>query len=111
MSEGGLSARPYVVTWAALVALAGLTFWLSSVELGALYWPIALGIAAVKAVLIALVFMHLRESQAANRLVFVVGVLFVVLLVVFSSADVATRGVARRLPRQPPGPLGTVDQD
>ena len=96
--EGAVSARPYVLTWLALVALAGLTLLLSSVELGALQWPVALGIASVKAALVALFFMHLRESQTANRLVLVVGVLFVVLLVAFSSADVATRDASLPAP-------------
>lgn len=84
-------APRYVAVWLALVVLTGLTYGLSHVKLGDWSLVIALAIALTKATLVALFFMHLWEERGASRLVLVVSVLFVVLLMTMTVADVATR--------------------
>jgi cytochrome c oxidase subunit 4 len=96
-----VSARAYVLTWLALLALTALTFLLSRQELGSLEVPAALAIALLKGGLVAVFFMHLLEQRSVNAFFFVVGVLFVVLLVGLTAADVVTRE-PQALPRRTP---------
>jgi caa(3)-type oxidase subunit IV len=76
------------LTFAALVVLA-LASWLLA-SLGA---PtiVALGIAAVKATLIGLVFMELLHAHIVPRTIAIVMILFIALLITGTLADVALR--------------------
>ena len=85
------SALTYVITWVALVVLAVLTFLLSRANLGSFQVPVALIIAFIKGALVVVVFMHLLEHRASNRIFFIVAFLFIVLLVSLTTADVSTR--------------------
>ena len=85
------SASTYLFTLLALVALSLLTFGLSYVHLGGWSVAMAMAIAAAKATLIALVFMHLREHGTGDRAAIVLGVVLALLLIGFVAADVATR--------------------
>ena len=80
--------KQLVLTFVALVVLA-LTSW-AAASAGA---PpaLALAIAAVKAILIALVFMELAHAHTVPRVIAIVAVLFVVLLCVGTLTDVALR--------------------
>ncbi len=91
MRDGRVTARDYLFTWLGLLALAALTVGLSFAHLGAFAVPVALTIAAAKATLVALVFMHLVEQRAANWLAFLVAIALLAVLVVLAAADVATR--------------------
>jgi cytochrome c oxidase subunit 4 len=84
-------AGMYVGTWVVLVVLAAVTLLLSRMSLGAWQVPIALLIAAVKGALVVLIFMHLLEQRAVNRIVFGVALLLIVLLVGLTAADVLAR--------------------
>jgi len=87
-----VTAKAYVATWLALLALTAVTFWQSFQPGGrAVHLTLALLIATVKGTLVALYFMHLLESRSANRVVFLFGVLFVALIVTLTAADVLTR--------------------
>jgi cytochrome c oxidase subunit IV len=85
------SAIPYVVVWLVLLFFTGLTYFTGKAHLGGWALPIALAIATIKSSLVAIIFMHLRESSGATRLVFVTALVFVGLLLLFTVADVATR--------------------
>jgi caa(3)-type oxidase subunit IV len=52
---------------------------------------VAFGIAGIKVIIVALIFMELRESLPATRLISVIAVLFVALLVLGVLGDVAFR--------------------
>lgn len=84
-------ASRYFLGFAALVLLTGLTFALSTVDLGAWSLVVALAIAITKASIIALFFMHLVDHQGASRLVLVIAVLFVAILSSLVVADALTR--------------------
>jgi cytochrome c oxidase subunit 4 len=87
--------RSLVLTWLALLALLALTVGSAYVPMGALNSVINLAIAAVKAALIAAVFMRLYEGGAtAPRLVIAVAIGTLTLLVGLSGSDYATRGLA-----------------
>jgi len=85
------SVIPYVVVWIVLLGCTALTFLTGTAHLGRWALPVAMTIAVVKSSLVAIIFMHLRESGGATRLVFVTALVFVALLLFFTVADVATR--------------------
>lgn len=91
MAHKHMTGPGYLLTYAALIALASLSLGLSYV-----HWPfgevvVALVIATLKAFLVVWFFMHLVEQRFANRLVLLVSVFFVLLLVTLTATDVATR--------------------
>jgi cytochrome c oxidase subunit 4 len=75
-----------------LVLLAGASYALSFVALGAWALPIALCIAALKAGLVVFMFMELYRETASIQLAALAAVLMLLLLVTLTAADVATRG-------------------
>jgi cytochrome c oxidase subunit 4 len=85
------SGKPYVLAWLALVALTGLSFATSRLELGAWAALVALTIAAIKVSVVLLVFMHLYRAPATVRLVASVNIIWVALLCLGIAADVAAR--------------------
>jgi len=93
----------YLKTFAALLVLTATTFGLSFASLGAFQAPVALAIAAAKATLIALFFMHLVEQARVNAAVLVVALLLVAVFVGLTAADVATR--------EPGPPLDATEAD
>lgn len=86
-----ISGRSYLLAWLALLVLTALSFGAAYLPLGAAGLAVALGIAAGKALVVMLVFMHLLEARFATQLVAIVTVLFIVLLCLGMAADVALR--------------------
>jgi len=85
MSEHILSRRTYVAIFAALVALTGLTTLVAFFNFGIMNPVIAMSIACLKATLVVLFFMHLRDTDqvtwiVAGAAVFWLGILFVLIL-------------------------------
>jgi cytochrome c oxidase subunit 4 len=72
----------------ALLVLTIVTVAVRYVDLGEFNMPLAIGIALVKATIVALIFMHLRWDRPFNLLVLVGSILFVLLLIAFASMDV-----------------------
>jgi len=54
--------KSYIMVWGALLVLTALTVGVSFMNLGLWNAGVALGIASIKAVLVALYFMHLRHE-------------------------------------------------
>ena len=90
-TEHTSSGVPFVIALIALLALTGLSFGLHYVPLGAAGAAIALGIATAKIAIVGAVFMELRESMAATRMIAFVSVAFVALLCLGIAGDVAFR--------------------
>ncbi len=86
-----VTARGYLLTWVALLALTTGTFFASRAPVGGWDVVIALGFATAKSLLVLLVFMHLIEQRFSTRFIMAVAVVYVTLLVVGVVADVATR--------------------
>jgi cytochrome c oxidase subunit IV len=55
--------KTYIKTFAALVALTVLTWQVSTIDLGMANVVVALAIASIKASLVALFFMHLKDEK------------------------------------------------
>lgn len=86
-----MTARAYLIVWAALVALATVTLLASRAGAGSL---VAFAIAAAKAALVLLCFMHLRGGRSVLRVVFATALVFTLLLVLGVLGDVALREAA-----------------
>ncbi len=97
--------KRYVFTFAALLALTGLTLGLSFVPMGGWNSPVALTIGAVKSVLVVLWFMHMIEHRNSSRVAFAVALTLAACLVAFTMMDVGTRG-REEPPASPPVTAG-----
>jgi cytochrome c oxidase subunit 4 len=73
--------------FAALIALTGLTVTAAQIDLGNLNLYIALAIAALKASLVVLFFMHLYWDRPFNSMVFVGCLMFVTLFIGITLTD------------------------
>ncbi len=74
----------------ALLALTGLTVGVTLFDFGyEMNLVVALVVAFVKAILVALYFMHLRWDTPFNSLVLIAALAFVVLFIIFSLMDAA----------------------
>lgn len=83
--------RPQLLAWLALVALLGATWGFAYLPLGAGNLVVALAISTAKLLLVAVIFMELRESAALLRLGAAAGFVFLAILLVLTFADVAVR--------------------
>jgi cytochrome c oxidase subunit 4 len=82
----------YFTIFFTLIVLTGATVGIAYVDLGPLNTFAALGIALVKAILVALYFMHLRWSEKLNGLGVVAAIAFLILLVGITLGDYISRG-------------------
>jgi cytochrome c oxidase subunit 4 len=82
-----MSPRLLLTVFAALVMLTILTVTASQVSFGAWEVWVSLGIASVKATLVAAYFMHLRYDKSFNGLVFISSLLFVALFLALTLMD------------------------
>jgi cytochrome c oxidase subunit 4 len=91
-------ARTYRLVLLGLLALTALTVTAANVHFRNELFNVgaALGIATVKASLVALFFMHLRHDKPVNALVFLTGLAFLAVLLTLTLVDVDSR-----LPVQP----------
>jgi cytochrome c oxidase subunit 4 len=89
--EAHSSPWRYVASWIALAALTTLTYTLARYDLGNASLAVALLIAGAKATIVVLFFMHLWDQKGANRIVFAVSLLFVVVLGGLTIVEMATR--------------------
>jgi cytochrome c oxidase subunit 4 len=94
-----VSSRTYLSVYLVLLTLTAATTAVAYIDLGPFNAVAAIGIAAVKAVLVALVFMHLAYSRHRTQLVAAAGVLWLIILITFTLSDVLTRGLLGSAPR------------
>jgi cytochrome c oxidase subunit 4 len=93
MAEHVVSRKIYIVVWGALMVLMILTAGLSRINLGEWSTVVALAIAAIKALLVVLFFMHVRyESQKMAWVFVVAGFFWLAILLSLTMTDYASRG-------------------
>jgi cytochrome c oxidase subunit IV len=97
-------ASMLIGVWAALTALTVLTVWSAQHDLGAVDLIIAMVIATVKALMVALIFMHLLWDRPFNGLIFMSSLIFAGLFVTFALLDVSQNqpSIAQRSFDAPP---------
>ena len=82
----------YFAVFFALLASTGLTVFAATLDLGKYNAAVALGIATVKATLVALFFMHVwHASEKLTKLVVIAALFFLLLLLGLTMSDYATR--------------------
>ncbi len=86
------SIKTYVVVFLGLILLTVVTTAVAFVDLGPMSVVAALGLATCKMLLVALWFMHVRHSTKLTKLVVVGALLWLAIMLVFTMADVLTRG-------------------
>jgi len=93
-AQGHLShvmpVRTLIAAFLALVGLTLLTVAAAQISFGAWEVWVSLGIASVKAVIVAVYFMHLRHDRVFNVIVFFSSILFVVLFLALTLIDLHT---------------------
>jgi cytochrome c oxidase subunit 4 len=95
-SAGGL-----LKTLLALLFLAGLSLVMRFVHLGSLSFPVALGIACIKALLIAVFFMEILTEKVTSRFAIAAGLVLFAIFLALVLADVLTRSIPPL--QSPPG--------
>ena len=93
--EHGNSAATYKKVLGALIALTVITVLAAGVNFGAGNVVIALGIASIKASLVALFFMHLRHDKPISAVIFVTGLAMLAIFLVFCIVDTGARDRVR----------------
>ena len=87
-----IQPRTYLKVFASLLVLLALTVGANFLPLGPFSVAVALGISAVKTMLIILFFMEVRYSPPIVWLFAAAGFVWLMLLLIFSLSDYATRG-------------------
>ncbi len=84
--------RTYYMVFLALMVLTAVTTGVAFLDLGPLNIFVALAIAFVKATMVVLIFMHVRETSNLTKLYVVAGVFWLGILFVLTLNDYWTRG-------------------
>lgn len=95
------NTRPLFLAWIALLVLLAITAGSAWLQLGWINTALSLVVAALKALLVALVFMRLRTSSWLMRIAALAGIVTLALLFVLSGADYATRSATPAVWQQP----------
>ncbi len=91
MSSKRSEVPVYAAIYVVLLVLLALTVEAARHDLGELNLVITLSIAAAKAILIVLFFMHVRHSTSLVKLVIAAALLWLAILFALAFADYATR--------------------
>ncbi len=92
MSEHLVTRKSYVSVFASLMLLTATTVTVARIDLGAFNTIVALVIAACKATLVILVFMHVRYGPRMIALTVFAGILWLALLIGLTLTDYLSRG-------------------
>jgi len=92
MSEHVVPLKTNVTVWLVLLVLTGVTAGVAFIDLGPFNTVVALVIATCKALLVVLIFMHVKyASEKLIKVVVVSAIFFLMLLLGLSLADYSTR--------------------
>jgi cytochrome c oxidase subunit 4 len=83
----------YYGIFGALMVLTALTVGVAFINLGALNFPVAIGIAITKATLVVLFFMHVKYSSRLTKLVVGTAFFFLFIMLGLTMTDYLSRGL------------------
>jgi cytochrome c oxidase subunit 4 len=95
MSEKIIPISTYLVVFILLLILTGTTCWISFLDLGRLNAIVALLIALIKALLVALYFMHVRYSSRLTSIVAIASLFWLGIMIAWTLSDYLTRSFLR----------------
>ena len=81
----------FIGTYVALMVLLALTIWSSFIKLDGLNSTINLGIAAAKALLVGIFYMHLHKASAVTKLFAIAALLWLAIMFSLTLSDYTTR--------------------
>ncbi len=87
-----IGPKTYLIVYAALLGLMTLTVVAALFDMGAANFPVAMGIAAVKMVLIIVYFMHVRYGDRLTWVFSSAALLWLLIFIVGTLNDYFTRG-------------------
>lgn len=96
-----LPLRIYLGVAGALLALTAITVFVAQADFGSWNLVVALLIAATKAILVALFFMHLKYDNRIYSVIFVGAILFLGIFITFTMFDTLNRGGINPLTKMP----------
>jgi cytochrome c oxidase subunit 4 len=105
-----LPLRLYLAVGGALIVLTAVTVAVSFLHFGGWNVVVALSIAAIKATLVAMFFMHLKYDNKLYLFIFIVAVLFLAVFIVFTMFDTMTRDQIYDVKAGPITPDATIYQ-
>ena len=91
MAQPVVSRKTYFFTFAGLLGLTLLTTLLGYVDMGPLNMVVAVGLAAIKASLIAAIFMHALYESKLVRVALAGGVIWFLILISLTVSDYISR--------------------
>ncbi len=91
-TEHILPLKTYFGVFAALLVLTAITVWIAGFHFGPFNLIVAMAVAAIKASLVALYFMHLKYDNKVYLLIFLFSIAFLAVFIMFTMADTMTRG-------------------
>jgi cytochrome c oxidase subunit 4 len=92
MSAHVVPRKVYYAVFVALLVLTAITTAVSFVDLGPWNTVVALGIAFLKATLVALFFMHVKYSPRLTQVIVAGGIFWLAILIVLTLSDFVSRG-------------------
>ncbi len=96
-----LKIRVYLIVAALLLLLTTATVVVSTIDFGPWNLIVALSIAAIKATLVALFFMHLKYDNRIYSVIFIGAILFLGIFITFTMFDTLNRGGINQLTKMP----------
>lgn len=87
-----LPLRLYFTVFAALLVLTAVTVYIASFDFGSYNLVVAMAVAAVKASLVALIFMHLKYDNKMYAIAFVISLVMLAVFVTLTLFDTLGRG-------------------
>jgi cytochrome c oxidase subunit 4 len=92
MKQHVASIRTYILVFVALLVLLLATVGAAYMPMGELHFPVAMTIAAAKAVLIVLFFMHALHSHRLTLVICIASLLWLTIMLALTLADYHSRG-------------------
>ncbi len=86
-----VSYRTYLLVWAALIALTGLTIYVAGIELERFGMTVNILIASCKAGMVVYIFMHLKYESTVLKLMLFMAIITLTAIIVLTFSDIMYR--------------------
>ena len=86
-----ISTKTYIIVFLSLIVGTIITVFVANFDFGSMNMVIAMLVATAKASLVLLYFMHLKYDNMMNRVIFLSGFFFLLLIFAFTMGDIVSR--------------------
>ncbi len=88
---GTVSYRAYLLVWASLLTLTGITIYVAGIDMGKFGVTANILIASLKAGLVVQIFMHLRNESRFLKIMLLMALLSLTVIIVLTFLDILYR--------------------